>query len=150
MKLSEKAIDRLVAFEALGWLIVVVACMTGFGWASMWVVGFMVAAHMLVGSVHNNGVHKKFLIYPIALWLAVFLISMAGMQYYYFLFWDSPSTFLILGMHPSSFYMHVVYWWCSIACVPVGLILHTKYWLPDEAWERFEKEANLKKEETTR
>lgn len=137
MKVTDKTRDICIVINALGWILIVAACMTGFQWPSMYLIGFMVTALMINGASHKGGIDRRFFIYPIMIWFILYFVAMYGMQYFYFSLGDEVPPFLILGQHPSGFFMQTIYWIGSVIVVTGGLLIGNKYFLPKQDWDEF-------------
>lgn len=145
MKINEKFSDSIMIFEAIAWIGTCIACMIGWAWGWIFVVGLMVLGHILNG-VHDNGViDKKLLIYPIIPWFITYMIGMAGSVYYHLKFLDEIPSFYILGQHPSHFYMLIFYWICGILTICVGFIKNKEAWCSTERWENFKESIEKEK-----
>lgn len=137
MRVSDKMADAITVFEAVAWIGTCIACMIGWAWGWIFVVGFMVLGHILVGVRSNEVISKKFLTYPVLAWFVLYNVSMIGSVYYHLHFLDNAPTFYIMGQHPSHFFMLMLYWIGGILTISVGFVLRSKEWCSDESWNNF-------------
>lgn len=139
MKVSDKMSDRIVIFEALGWVGACLSAMLNFAWAWFFVVGFMVLGMILNGVRSNEVVSKKLLFYPIIPWFLSYMVSMLGAIYYHLHFLDKPPTFYIMGQHPSHFFMLIFYWIGGILTISAGFAINRYEWCSEKSWEDYKK-----------
>ncbi len=137
MKLDAEKIDCCMLLIALGWLSVIGLTLAEKGFIAMYVSTGIVSLHFLIGLAHNGNINKKLFVYPFLSWLTTFLIGIAGMQHFAFLYGDSVPSFLILGIHPSYFFELAFYWIGGILTISLGIYKRRDLWLSEEDWKCF-------------
>jgi hypothetical protein len=148
MEFGEKQVTISMIIITALWIVVVVLGATGLGFVSIYFALALLAVHFFVGLRQDDRINRKFILYPFASWLILYIIAFVGMRHYAVLFADSYPTFSIMGMHPSFFFMVGPYWLGGVLTVMVGLYALRKEWLSSERWEAYlEKIKQLDKDE---
>lgn len=143
---SEKTQDRLVLTLPILWLLMIVLVYMGSGFLGMYLGVIHACINAFLGLREDGKVNKK-LFYTFVIGWGIFMsFSITGMIYYYNFFGNNIPDFTIWGMHPSGFFLYVVYWLGNLVYL-AGLLYYFKdTWLPQEKWDDFVEYAETLKE----
>ncbi|MBU0926185.1 MAG: hypothetical protein KKA67_00390 [Spirochaetes bacterium] len=136
----ERKQDALMVAIGLMWLAILVM-----GWNGVWLPAmilsvFLMLAHMALGATHKGKIDKKFFLYPLAAWAALWVASFSLSAYFADVFKGTVPSFTILGFHPSFAWTILTYWIGGILTLSVGLYACRDGWLSEADWEGFKKE----------
>lgn len=122
---------------AVLWIVCIVAGTTGHFVFGMCAGVPLMLLHMLLGVAKGGVVSKKFLIYPLAIWAVLWLISFILSGYFGNLFAGVMPTFTVLGVHPSFAPTIFLYWIGGQLTLNLGYYLLQDEWLSQEDWDSF-------------
>ena len=135
MKIEKLETPFAILIAAL-WAVIMVLGWTGhFIWGMVLGVALMFL-HMTLG-IQNKGIApKKFLVYPMLIWAALWITSFLLSKY----FGDKYAGVmppLFLGMHPSFAPTVYLYWIGGQLTLNLGMYLMRDEWLSEEKWQTF-------------
>ncbi|SFI29366.1 hypothetical protein SAMN05192551_11114 [Tindallia magadiensis] len=127
----------LVLLITLCWVLI-----TFSGWFGYWFFGLCLAVvlmllHMVLGSVQNDQLSKKMLIYPLLSWTVLWLVGFYIAEHYAQAFEGVMPSFTVLGFHPSFGAIIIAYWIGGLLTLTVGLNLYASEWLSEDSWNDF-------------
>lgn len=93
--------------------------------------------HLLLGTAKNGMVSKKFLLYPLAIWAVLWIVSFTLSGYFGSMFAGVMPTFTVLGLHPSFAPTIFLYWIGGQLTLNLGHYLYQDEWLSEEDWDNF-------------
>lgn len=93
--------------------------------------------HLLLGTAKNGTVSKKFLLYPLAIWAVLWIVSFTLSGYFSSMFAGVMPTFTVLGLHPSFAPTIFLYWIGGQLTLNLGHYLYQDEWLSEEDWDNF-------------
>lgn len=133
----------MIVISTILWLAVSVL-----GWynqflPAIWLGIILIAIYFILANAKQGVIPKKFLVYPILSWAALWMITFYFCKYYADLFAGAAPTFRILGMHPSLAFAVIGYWAGGVLTLLAGFYLLRDEWLSDQDWDNFT--AKLKK-----
>ena len=129
--------DLLIVLIAVLWIACIVT-----GTMGHFVIGLclgvpLMLLHMLLGVAKNGVVSKKFLLYPLAIWTVLWLVSFILSGYFGNLFANTMPTFTVLGFHPSFAPTIFLYWIGGQLTLNLGFYLLQDEWLSQKDWDDF-------------
>ncbi len=129
------------AFIAILWIVCIVL-----GTANYYVVGMclgvvLIFLHLLLGVSKEGIVSKKFLRYPLLIWMVLWVASFILSAYFSNKFLGQTPSFTILGFHPSFAPTVFLYWIGGQLTLNVGHYIYQDEWLSESDWEKFSEEA---------
>ncbi len=134
IKNKETALWVLIAIL---WIVIIVLGTTGHFVVGMCLGVALMFLHMLLGSAKKGIVSKKFLVYPLLIWAALWLLSFILSAYFGNMFNGVMPDFTFLGLHPSFAPTVFLYWIGGQLTVNLGLYLLQDEWLSEAEWEEF-------------
>lgn len=102
--------------------------------------------HMMLGIAKGGKVSKKFLIYPMAIWAVLWIVSFILSGYYADAFAGMMPSFTVFGLHPSFAATIFLYWIGGQLTLNLGFYLLQDEWLSEKDWEDFCAKAKKIKE----
>lgn len=137
----------MMVLIALLWIVIMIL-----GWANYYVEGMVLGVvlmllHAVLGSSHNDKISKKFFVYPLLSWAALWIVSFILSQVYAVKFAGVMPNFTVLGLHPSFAPTFFLYWIGGMLTLSLGFYVLRNEWLSDETWETFLNEVKQLKEE---
>ncbi len=142
--------DLIIVLIAILWIACIVT-----GTMGHFVIGLclgvpLMLLHMMLGVAKNGVVSKKFLLYPLAIWAVLWLVSFILSGYYGDLFAGVAPSFTILGFHPSFAPTIFLYWIGGQLTLNLGFYLLQDEWLSEKDWEAFCTKVHAMKEKEVR
>jgi len=136
MDLKDKTTGLMMVIAVL-WIFI-----TALGWTGHWLIGMYLSLilmfiHMILGSAKKGIVDKKFVFYPLFIWLVLWAVSFHLSNYYGLIFKGTMPTFTILGFHPSFAWTIFTYWIGGVLTLSIGYYLYKDLWLSDKEWSQF-------------
>ena len=102
--------------------------------------------HMMLGIAKGGVVSKKFLVYPMLIWAALWIASFILSGYFADLFAGVMPSFTVMGLHPSFAPTIFLYWIGGQLTLNLGFYLLQDEWLSEKDWEDFCAKAKKIKE----
>lgn len=142
-----KSKTPIIVLIAVLWIACIVTGTMGHFVVGMCLGVVLMFLHMLLGVAKDGKVSKKFIVYPILIWAALWLVSFILSGYYGSLFAGAAPTFTFLGFHPSFAPTIFLYWIGGQLTLNLGFYLLQDEWLSQKDWEVFCKTVHAMKEE---
>ena len=139
--------NGIIILIAVLWIACIATGTTGHFIAGMVLGVPLMFLHMLLGVAKNGVVSKKFLLYPMAIWAALWLVSFLLSGYFGSQFAGAAPTFTILGFHPSFAPTIFLYWIGGQLTLNLGFYLFQDEWLSQKDWDDFCAKVHAMKEE---
>ncbi|MPM10089.1 hypothetical protein SDC9_56413 [bioreactor metagenome] len=127
----------IIVLIAILWLACIITGTTGHFVIGMCLGVVLMFLHLLLGISKKGIVSKKFLIYPILCWAALWIVSFILSGYYATLFAGKMPTFTVFGLHPSFAPTVFLYWIGGQLTLNLGLYLLQDEWLSQKDWDDF-------------
>lgn len=147
MRLSGKVKDKLIIAIPILLFSAVVLALSEKGLLSIYLVIAIDCILFILGLTEGEYINKKLVFILLFGWLAIILVGITGMIYYYNLYGNNTPNFTLLGMHPSFFYMIIFFWIGNLLYISLGLLLLRDIWLSQEKWDKFVETINLSSSE---
>ena len=145
MDISKKKTLILVLISIF-WLACIILGTTGKFVLGMVVAVPLIGLHFLLGVAKKGIVSKKFLLYPILIWTALYIVAFILCGVYADKFAGMMPAFTVLGLHPSFAPVLLLYWIGGLLTLSLGFYLLQDEWLSQEDWEEFCQKAKKVKE----
>ncbi len=129
--------DIIVGLIAVLWLACIFTGTSGHYVLGMCLGVGLMFLHMLLGVAKNGVVSKKFLLYPLLIWAALWVVSFITSGHYAAMFGNDMPAFTILGFHPSFAPTVFLYWIGGMLTLNLGHYLYQDEWLSEKDWEDF-------------
>lgn len=122
------------------------------GWKGMFVPAmvlsvFLMLLHMILGVAKQGKISTKFLIYPLLIWTAVWIVSFLLSDHYAKEFAGIMPTFSVGGFHPSFAPTFFLYYIGGMLTLTVGFVVFQDDWLSAKDWDDFLETVKKNKEE---
>jgi len=127
----------IVVLIAVLWLACIFTGTTGHFIIGMCLGVVLMFLHLLLGVSKKGIVSKKFLVYPLLIWAALWIVSFILSDYYGTLFKGVMPTFTVFGLHPSFAPTVFLYWIGGQLTLNLGLYLCQDEWLSQKDWDDF-------------
>lgn len=129
--------DLLSILIAVLWIACIVLGTVGHFVIAMCLGVVLMFLHMILGIAKQGKVSKKFLIYPIAIWAVLWLVSFILSGYFANQFAGVMPSFTVLGFHPSFAPTIFLYWIGGQLTLNLGFYLFQDEWLSEKDWDNF-------------
>ena len=129
--------DIIVGLIAVLWLACIFTGTSGHYVLGMCLGVGLMFLHMLLGVAKNGVVSKKFLLYPLLIWAALWVVSFITSGHYAAMLGNDMPAFTILGFHPSFAPTVFLYWIGGMLTLNLGHYLYQDEWLSEKDWEDF-------------
>lgn len=106
----------------------------------------LIGLHLMLGVAKRGVVSKKFLLYPLGIWAAIFIAGFVLCNYFANIFKGMMPSFTVFGLHPSFAPVIFMYWIGGLLTLSLGYWLYQDEVLTKEEWNAFCKEAKRIKE----
>lgn len=136
MNLKDKTTGIMMVIAVL-WIII-----AALGWTGHWLIGMYLSLvlmflHMLLGVARNGVADKKFVIYPLLIWLVIWAASFHLSYSYGVAFKGVMPSFTIMGFHPSFAWTVLTYWIGGVLTLSIGYYVYKDSWLSEKDWDNF-------------
>lgn len=139
--------NALMVLMAVLWLAIMIM-----GWMNKYLIGMILGVilmfiHMILGVAKNGKLSKKFLMYPLCSWAALWIISFSLSEYYAKHFAGQMPTFTVGGFHPSFAPTFFLYYIGGMLTLTVGYVVFQNEWLTEKDWNDFLERVKKNKED---
>ena len=150
MKLSEKNVTSIIIFTTFLWAVINVLGWLNYHMIGMYLGVILMLMYMILGIAKKGVVSKKFLAYPLLIWIVTWIISFFLANYYGTKFAGVLPTFTILGFHPSFAPIVFLYWVGGMLTLTLGFMVYQDEWMSEKDWDDFKVKIEAIKEEEKR
>lgn len=150
MKLSEKNVTSIIIFTTFLWAVINVLGWLNYHMIGMYLGVILMLMYMILGIAKKGFVSKKFLAYPLLIWVVTWILSFFLANYYGVKFAGVLPTFTILGFHPSFAPIVFLYWIGGMLTLTLGFMIYQDEWMSQTDWDDFKAKINAIKEEEKR
>lgn len=134
--------DIIVSLIAVLWFVCIITGTSGHYVFGMCAGVVLMLLHMVLGTAKNGVVPKKFLLYPLLVWAALWLASFIFSGHYGTMYGNDMPAFTVFGFHPSFAPTIFLYWIGGMLTLNLGLYLLQDEWLSEKDWEDFLNKVN--------
>ena len=127
----------LIVLIAILWIACIITGTTGHFVLGMCLGVALMFLHMILGVAKQGKVSKQFLLYPLLIWAALWLVSFIMSGYFGDRFAGGMPAFTVLGFHPSFAPTIFLYWIGGQLTLNLGLYLLQDEWLSQKDWDAF-------------
>ncbi len=138
MNISDKRTGIMILIAVL-WVVITVLGWTNRFVPAMFLGVVLMFLHMLLGAANKGKLKASFLLYPLGLWVVLWILSFALSWYFSKEFSGRIPDFTILGFHPSFAWTVLTYWLGGVATLTIGFVVLKDQWLSQEDWDDFTK-----------
>ncbi|SHJ89262.1 hypothetical protein SAMN02745751_03652 [Dethiosulfatibacter aminovorans DSM 17477] len=135
--IKEKTKDIMVLMLPVFWVLIIIFVYNGIALYGMYLAIAIATVSIILGLSEGEKINNKLFITLCVGWVILMTVSVTGMIYYYNLFGNDAPSFTILGMHPSGFFLYIVYWLGNLLFLSLNLYRLKDIWLPEKKWDNF-------------
>lgn len=123
----------------LGLLATFVKSLSGLWFPALFVMIILMVVMMIRGSLRKGMLEKSFLMLPIVAWAVIWCAGFILAHYYAVKYNNVMPVSTPLGLHPSFFWIFMLYWFVGTLVLLLGYYFKSDMWLTKKEWDDFVK-----------